>query len=86
METRKYDEVRTFDLTGASENFDTEVDGRRVLLHIFVYDELAQFFYCLDLFDERDDPAVFIIDHDGSDPHESAPALSKFLSKLWLPR
>jgi predicted DNA-binding WGR domain protein len=64
----------------ASECFDVDDLGDRLLLFQIASDE-NQFCYCIDLLDKSPDPAVYNIDHDGTDPSEHG-KLSSFLGEI----
>ncbi|MEM7182357.1 MAG: hypothetical protein AAF518_15690 [Spirochaetota bacterium] len=81
---RIYGDLREITICGASENFDTTVDTKRVLLYVIDYDELSQFYSAVNLLDPSNDPAVYSIDHDGSDPYKKERTLSSYLSGFWL--
>ena len=53
-------------LSSASECFDTGHEGRRCLLYVVGYNDHEC--YCLDLLDDRDEPPVYVLDHEGGPP------------------
>lgn len=73
---------RKLSLSGATENFDQELNGKRRLLHVIGYIEPTQYFACLDLLDTSADPVVWFIDHDGSGAYIHWHGLSFFLRKV----
>jgi predicted DNA-binding WGR domain protein len=74
------DEPDTLECCSASEGWDKTVDGKRRVLFQIAWNPRSQFCYCLDLCDPSPDPAVYSIDHDGSDPGLKAKTLSSFLA------
>lgn len=72
---------RTVTISGASENLDWVERGKRRLLYVVAHCSL-QYFYCLDLLDEKRDPPVWVMDHEGGRPWKKWASLTNWL--YWL--
>jgi hypothetical protein len=70
-------------LSGASENFEQQIDGKRRLLYVISYNEDSQTFACIDLLEPGNNPPVWSVDHEGDDGYIRWRSLSDFLKRIY---
>ena len=77
------DEIRQVQMCQASENYDLNLQGQRVLLYAFAYDKSYQLFCSVDLLEKNANPKVYAVPHDEYErAYVRYNTLSEFLQTL----